>query len=148
MTSDEKRAPLKSPCFVFNGCYNGTIKTLGKSFMKLESGGSIMDDHRSWFRAPALDPGIDPAARENPRTKVALWPSTRTEVSIFTDVASILFFETDEEKIFGPGTGLRSSDSMKVGGCFPSPFVRSSQSTIVSTSRSTLWKSLFRGPAR
>ena len=23
---------LKSPCFVFNSCYNGTIKTLGKEF--------------------------------------------------------------------------------------------------------------------
>ncbi len=131
---------LKSPCFVFNSCYNGTIKTLGKGFMKVR----IRWIHQ-WMSlrcdSSCAWPGVDPAARENLRTGCS-FSLLQGSVSISRCGIEPLFERTG----FWAHQGrrpMRSSRSSMSWRSLLYRLCRISKSPL-STWQSTLWKSLFR----
>ncbi len=92
-----------------------------------------MDEPEILIRAPRLTPELTQLQERILEQRVAPLAFTRIEVSIFLDVASILFFETDGEKIFGHTKDEAYEVKQKLyelEGLLPIAFCRISKSTL------------------
>lgn len=110
-----------------------------------------MDEPEILIRAPRLTPELTQLQERILEQKVAPLAFYKDRSEYFLDVASILFFETDGEKIFGHTKDEAYEVKQKLyelEELLPSPFVGSPNPPLSTPSRSTLWKSLFQGPAR
>ena len=110
-----------------------------------------MDEPEILIRAPRLTPELTQLQERILEQKVAPLAFYKDRSEYFLDVASILFFETDGEKIFGHTKDEAYEIKQKLyelEELFPSPFVGYPNPPLSTPSRSTLWKSLFQGPAR
>ena len=122
-----------------------------RSFMKVRIElDPSMDEPEILIRAPRLTPELTQLQERILEQKVAPLAFYKDRSEYFLDVASILFFETERRFLDTPRTRpMRSSrSSMSWRSCFPSPFVGYPNPPLSTQSRSTLWKSLFQGPAR
>lgn len=123
-----------------------------RSFMKVRIElDPSMDEPEILIRAPRLTPELTQLQERILEQKVAPLAFYKDRSEYFLDVASILFLRRTGRRFLGtPRTRpMRSSrSSMSWRSCFPSPFVGYPNPPLSTQSRSTLWKSLFQGPAR
>lgn len=110
-----------------------------------------MDEPEILIRAPRLIPELTQLQERILEQKVAPLAFYKDRSEYFLDVASILFFETDGEKIFGHTKDEAYEVKQKLyelEELLPIAFVGYPNPPLSTQSRSTLWKSLFQGPAR
>ena len=123
-----------------------------RSFMKvrIELDPST-DEPEILIRAPRLTPELTQLQERILEQKVAPLAFYKDRSEYFLDVASILFLRRMGRRFLDTPRmrPMRSSrSSMSWRSCFPSPFVGFPNPPLSTQSRSTLWKSLFQGPAR
>ena len=100
-----------------------------------------MDEPEILIRAPRLTPELTQLQERILEQKVAPLAFYKDRSEYFLDVASILFFETDGEKIFGHTKDEAYEVKQKLyelRSCFPSPFVGYPNPPLSTQSRSIL----------
>ena len=123
-----------------------------RSFMKVRIElDPSMDEPEILIRAPRLTPELTQLQERILEQKVAPLAFYKDRSEYFLDVASILFFETDGEKIYGHTRDEAYEVKQKLyelEELLPIAFCRISNPPLSTRNRSTRWKSLFQGPAR
>lgn len=123
-----------------------------RSFMKVRIElDPSMDEPEILIRAPRLTPELTQLQESILEQKIAPLAFYKDRSEYFLDVASILFFETDGEKIYGHTRDEAYEVKQKLyelEELLPIAFCRISNPLLSTQSRSTLWKSLFQEPAR
>ena len=109
-----------------------------------------MDEPEILIRAPRLTQELAQLQESILKKKLVPLAFYKNRSEYFLDLANILFFETDGEKIFGhtKDEAYEVKNSTNWKSCFRLPFVGFPNRRLLMLSRFILWRSLFQGPAR